>query len=182
MTTIEDMILIRQNITKIERNASLSALEVYTRLEPIQVPHLEEKLLENSIFPTKEAYQTGFSELKKYLAIAATSAGPVAMTSQEVDATWHQFILFTREYTQFCSDNLGRYIHHEPNTSTTTLSDMKASIENFVQAYETNFGRTHPIWNLSEYTADCTGSSCQSVCNAPSCYSIDKPLSENTIP
>lgn len=39
---------------------------------------------------------------------------PLSMPSQAVDAAWHEFILFTRDYDAFCRATLGRYLHHVP--------------------------------------------------------------------
>jgi len=38
----------------------------------------------------------------------------VAMPSQAVDDAWHEFILFTRQYDQFCRHAFGRFLHHTP--------------------------------------------------------------------
>ncbi|MCO7224307.1 hypothetical protein [Pleionea sp. CnH1-48] len=38
-----------------------------------------------------------------------------------IDKMWHTFILFTRNYVQFCNTYFGRYIHHAP----TTISEKK---------------------------------------------------------
>ncbi len=38
----------------------------------------------------------------------------VAMPSQVVDDLWHDFILFTRLYRQFCDKAFGRFLHHTP--------------------------------------------------------------------
>ena len=38
----------------------------------------------------------------------------VSMPSQVVDLAWHEFILFTRQYQQFCNKALGRFLHHTP--------------------------------------------------------------------
>lgn len=38
----------------------------------------------------------------------------VAMPSQAVDDAWHEFILFTRQYDQFCRRAFGRFLHHTP--------------------------------------------------------------------
>ena len=40
---------------------------------------------------------------------------PVAMPSQAVDVAWHEFILYTRQYRDFCDGALGRFLHHTPN-------------------------------------------------------------------
>ncbi|MCD8524058.1 MAG: hypothetical protein LRY66_11760 [Saccharospirillaceae bacterium] len=39
---------------------------------------------------------------------------PVAMPSQVVDLAWHEFILFTRKYQEFCRSAFGRFLHHTP--------------------------------------------------------------------
>lgn len=39
----------------------------------------------------------------------------VAMPSQAVDVLWHEFILHTRQYQQFCSQGIGRFLHHVPS-------------------------------------------------------------------
>lgn len=33
-----------------------------------------------------------------------------------IDEMWHNFVLFTKEYTQFCMDYFGYYLHHGPAT------------------------------------------------------------------
>jgi hypothetical protein len=38
----------------------------------------------------------------------------VAMPSQVVDDAWHEFILFTRHYENFCRNAFGRFLHHTP--------------------------------------------------------------------
>lgn len=55
------------------------------------------------------------SSLRTYFQIIALSQRKmIAMPSQVVDVAWHEFILFTREYRQFCSRGLGRFLHHTP--------------------------------------------------------------------
>lgn len=38
----------------------------------------------------------------------------VSMPSQVVDVAWHELILFTRQYQQFCRSAFGRFLHHTP--------------------------------------------------------------------
>jgi len=38
----------------------------------------------------------------------------VSMPSQVVDDLWHEFILYTRNYQQFCRKAFGRFFHHTP--------------------------------------------------------------------
>ncbi len=38
----------------------------------------------------------------------------VSMPSQAVDVVWHEFILFTLQYQNFCKKAFGRFLHHMP--------------------------------------------------------------------
>ncbi len=38
----------------------------------------------------------------------------VSMPSQVADDLWHEFILYTKEYQQFCNQAFGRFLHHTP--------------------------------------------------------------------
>ena len=38
----------------------------------------------------------------------------VSMPSQAVDDLWHEFILFTRDYNNFCKQAFGQFLHHTP--------------------------------------------------------------------
>jgi hypothetical protein len=64
-----------------------------------------------------------FEETKKWLwlqvaARRVAEAPPLAMTVAlaMVDEMLHTFILFTREYIQYCDENYGVYLHHTPMT------------------------------------------------------------------
>ena len=49
-----------------------------------------------------------------FLAYHKSNYGRVAMPSQVVDDLWHEFILFTRDYQNFCQQAFGRFLHHTP--------------------------------------------------------------------
>lgn len=34
---------------------------------------------------------------------------------REIDAMWHEFILHTRDYMDFCQEYFGEYLHHQPD-------------------------------------------------------------------
>jgi len=56
-----------------------------------------------------------FEGLRQYFRMClAGQAQMVAMPSQVVDDAWHEFILFTRQYQKFCTQGLGRFLHHTP--------------------------------------------------------------------
>jgi len=53
--------------------------------------------------------------LKDYFVICNdTNLSMTSMPSQVVDVAWHEFILFTREYHEFCNNSFGKYLHHKP--------------------------------------------------------------------
>ena len=66
------------------------------------------------------------------------------MVSPAVDEVWHNFILFTYEYANFCNELIGGYVHHVPRTSRQQISS--AGQERFVVAYERVFGTIPQIW------------------------------------
>ena len=49
-----------------------------------------------------------------FLAYLKSGRQFVAMPSQGVDDLWHEFILYTRHYDDFCSRAFGRFLHHTP--------------------------------------------------------------------
>ena len=53
----------------------------------------------------------------------------VAMPSQVVDDAWHEFILFTRQYQQFCQRGLGRFLHHTPAEAMRSPTDAQEGIK-----------------------------------------------------
>jgi len=88
------------------------------RLNRFEAPYLQEKLMSDGRFETQEGYHEAFDEFKKYVLLKKLNRkGSLAMTSPKVDEVWHQFILFTQQYNQFCEEMLGEYLHHIPKTS-----------------------------------------------------------------
>jgi hypothetical protein len=61
-----------------------------------------------------------FEDTKKWLWLCGTRPRAMRMTvfgpMKQLDAMWHTFILFTREYTEYCMTHFGHYIHHAPTT------------------------------------------------------------------
>jgi hypothetical protein len=136
------------------------------KLGSFEAPYLEEKLLSDEKFKTREKYEEAFSEFKKYVALSKICGDDITitMTSKEVDEVWHQFILFTPQYHQFCKEILGKYFHHIPKTSLTPL-DPKGK-ENFIESYKKVFGEIPEIWGLlkNNQRANCSQTNCCGRC------------------
>ena len=82
--------------------------------------------------PELSAAQRGevFTALVDYFQICRLAGRRmVAMPSQAVDDAWHEFILFTRQYDNFCSSAFGRFLHHTPAEAMTTPTQASDGIK-----------------------------------------------------
>ncbi|MEM8667426.1 MAG: hypothetical protein AAGG48_07925 [Planctomycetota bacterium] len=61
-----------------------------------------------------ELVEESVLEFRRMMAICALGYSGFQVPCPEVDEVWHAFILFTREYEEFCSCAVGRFIHHAP--------------------------------------------------------------------
>ncbi len=108
---------------------SLLALAVgfflYTRIRSArQKRHIErtalpvsvkQKLSETYPHLKPEQAQKVLDGLREYFYLCHTAGQRmVSMPSQAVDVAWHEFILNTRRYHQYCQRAFGRYLHHTP--------------------------------------------------------------------
>jgi hypothetical protein len=72
---------------------------------------------------SSEQEQKLLQGLLQYFQLCVEARGKfVSMPSQAVDVVWHEFILFTRLYEQFCRRALGQYLHHTPAEAMPTRS------------------------------------------------------------
>ena len=53
------------------------------------------------------------TEVVRFLQLIGTF-GQTFTPSHPVDLAWHEFILCTKAYTDYCRDTFGRYVHHHP--------------------------------------------------------------------
>jgi hypothetical protein len=61
-----------------------------------------------------------FQETKRWLWLCASSPGEsVNMVGEAfvIDEMWHTFLLFTRDYADFCEKHFREFIHHVPKPS-----------------------------------------------------------------
>jgi hypothetical protein len=64
---------------------------------------------------SKETARAHEREIKRFLLVCAlnNTGKPIGMAGP-IDELWHTFILFTREYADFCDKVAGRFLHHAP--------------------------------------------------------------------
>ena len=147
----------QQTVLTTEQVAVVRAIEAY------DLWFVVERLTDKKILRPQQL-DTAIKEFKKFMALIALGHRDISMTSPEVDEVWHNFILFTYEYANFCSDFIGEFVHHVPRTSRRQISSLGR--ERFVSAYENVFGSMPQMWSAgdtlrekrSSYARDCDSS------------------------
>jgi hypothetical protein len=62
----------------------------------------------------KDCQLVGHALRQFFLAYLKSGKQYISMPSQVVDDLWHEFILYTRNYAQFCRRAFGGFLHHTP--------------------------------------------------------------------
>ncbi|MGD9969050.1 MAG: hypothetical protein AB7S65_01215 [Sulfuricurvum sp.] len=93
-------------------------------------PTLQQKIRQRYPHLSDAQLRTVIDALREYFHLCAQSESKmVSMPSQVVDIAWHEFILFTRSYRDFCSNAFGRFLHHTPTEAMQTPTMAKAGIK-----------------------------------------------------
>ncbi len=79
-------------------------------------------------------------EVKRYLAICASHKGQWFPMVASIDALWHTFLIFTKEYQEFCRALGVPFIHHSPLRENADYAEMQATYERFLEIYCNEFG------------------------------------------
>lgn len=135
----------------IEKTISPNIEPTFIEALAYEAPFLIEKLLKERIVETAEEGELLFTEVKKFLILVNVDSSKVwDMYSLRVDEAWHQFILFTRQYIEFCQRFFGRYIPHSPSNSPESEPinpDESTAFEDFQCRYQELFGEILPdVW------------------------------------
>jgi hypothetical protein len=116
-----------------------------------EAPFLIEKLLKDQIVETAEEAAALFAEVKRYFILVRSDGSSVwQMHSLRIDEVWHQFVLFTPQYMDFCERFLGGYIPHSPGNAPEHRAETSVKMAPFPlfrQRYEELFGAPLPdLW------------------------------------
>ncbi|HMT27285.1 MAG TPA: hypothetical protein PKD96_03200 [Candidatus Absconditabacterales bacterium] len=110
-----------------------------------------------------EEAEIHFEECKKFLYLCSITDRSLS-PSKVLDEIWHTFILFTKDYANFCSQYLGSFVHHFPDVEQTPKS-KQTNRDAFLYARtlaETTFGSVYePVWRITSnkvLTGDCSDS------------------------
>lgn len=92
-------------------------------------------------------------EVIRFLCLVADSDTGILTPSRPVDLAWHELILFTRVYMNFCDEFFGRYIHHTP--ARPDESNLR-QYERTLQQYQERFGPADiRFWPNPTVNANC---------------------------
>lgn len=115
-----------------------------------EAPYLIEKLVKDRLCASAEEAEALFREVKRFLYLNRADRSRVwDMYSHRIDEVWHQFVLFTRQYMEFCERHYGIYLPHAPSNAPKpergALPDVPtATFVEFAARYETMYGEPLP--------------------------------------
>jgi hypothetical protein len=120
-----------------------------------EAPFVIDKLVKECFVDTAQDACALFTEVKRYLVMCDVDRTKSwKMHSLSVDEAWHQFVLFTAEYSDFCDTYFGRYRHHAPSNAPDTgvRRAPEATFSEFSERYRELFGKDLPaVWNDSSW-------------------------------
>ncbi len=145
--------------TPVGHPAPADASDFRSALE-FEAPYLIEKLVKDHIVGSATEAEALFDEVKRYLVLTRMDRDVAwQMSSTRVDEVWHQFVLFTREYAQFCDEHLGGFAHHRPSNAPELPSTPRRAPPTFASfgaRYREVFGRELPPCWQDEHSVGLT--------------------------
>jgi hypothetical protein len=124
-----------------------------------EAPYVIEKLVKNRTADSEADAHLLFREAKRYIVLAQSDRRTAwQMHSLRVDEAWHQFVLFTVQYADFCTRHFGRFVHHAPSNSPSSGASStvpRATFAEFRTRYRDLFGGDLPaVWFDAETLTD----------------------------
>lgn len=106
-----------------------------------------------------------FRDTLRFLYLAgATDAKHIAPT-KNIDIGWHAFLMFTRDYAEFCKLSFGKFIHHAPRRrgdGPATVNSLAITFELARRVFGPGLSEN---WAYDIRSADCESFRCTSKCS-----------------
>jgi uncharacterized membrane protein YgcG len=100
-------------------------------------------------------------EYKKFVYLGVSSSGKVT-PSKVIDVVWHEHLLFSRPYREFCDHVLGRDFDHNPELlpADDQTDVFNLQFEATLDAYEREFNVTPPgdVWGVTKFARPASSS------------------------
>ncbi|PIR83544.1 hypothetical protein COU18_02560 [Candidatus Kaiserbacteria bacterium CG10_big_fil_rev_8_21_14_0_10_51_14] len=88
-----------------------------------------------------------FADVKRFLYLCAVEPGAKAPT-RKIDVGWHEFMLYSRDYREFCLRALGQVIDHAPNSYLHPVEDQRDLVRTTRSMAEAMFGELSTNWHV----------------------------------
>ncbi len=82
-----------------------------------------------------------------FLSYLLCNKQPVAMPSRIADDLWHEFILYTKQYAEFCQQAFGDFFHHTPSAAMGAHKETNTGLRRiwWYSCKEENIGPRKPL-------------------------------------
>src|SRR3990167_11032977 len=85
------------------------------------------------------------NEYAKFLYLCSLFPNDHIIPGKVIDVIWHEHILHTKDYMEFCDEVFKQYLHHEPKDySKPSDENDKVLFEKTLDKYKTQYGHTAP--------------------------------------
>ena len=95
--------------------------------------------------------QSLFQDTKRYLYLCFVTGKKLA-PSAPIDQGWHEFLMYTKDYQDFCAQFFGTFIHHTPKPTLSPHPVIRVSDTNKLAMQ--HFGDLSDNWRV--YAGDCS--------------------------
>lgn len=97
-----------------------------------------------------------FEEMLRFLVACSLRKDKTYGMKGPIDDVWHEFILFTAKYSDFCQKVLGTFVHHRPNTKDKHEQEAATGYQLYLTAYSELYGEVpnEAYWPCSD-VSDC---------------------------
>jgi hypothetical protein len=174
-------------------NASASFIEKVRTLDADSLENVVKRVMkDNGVSRTRALeLRKGFLQWSSLRFLTKEALSP----RSDIDNFWHAFLLFTREYQNWCKDNFGAFIHHDPfddvpsaphshtgkhEHSTEEKKETEedkmwsTAVKLMKEVYGVEWALTKPASCCSGGTCSTTTSAIKAACGAGSCGEAEK--------
>lgn len=117
-------------------------------------PRLLERLVERLGMDPDEAREK-FEDTRRFLYLSGTTAEVLAPTEQ-IDEVWHNFMLYSKDYAEFCTTHFGSTIHHNPWSKAEVAESDWSVVRRTRELAERVFGaELSANWDYAEHPGSC---------------------------
>ncbi len=126
-----------------------------------QFDHLIYRMVDKYEWQEADAREA-FDDMKRYLWLCAATGKPL-VPSKKIDEIWHNFILFTMDYAEFCQVHFGSFLHHRPRRRDDAPDGHSSPVGMTLKVATQHFGKLSKNWEFPGVKVE-AGCSCSNWC------------------